>query len=259
MNVGSRSHDPMRAWSTVQEELMTAWMVSQKRFWQDWFEAMKSVSWTLDPQRIARTGHALAQLQRSQIQALIDMQTQLARRWLTGPERTYGAVYVDSSRREEVVTADHPARDLGSLRVPPTVNANGAPPSHEEAMHVLSEALGGRVVEAEPAPEARPAGEWTAQGFPNSAGRNLLIQAVMSASRTDSDHAALAVDVILDTIAAALVEGEEVRLPGFGSFRVNRTQARAGRNPRTNQPMTIPAGHKVVFRAAADLRKSVSK
>jgi integration host factor subunit beta len=45
----------------------------------------------------------------------------------------------------------------------------------------------------------------------------------------------------LQGIMEALHAGGHVELRGFGSFRLRHRQARAGRNPRTGNPVQIPA------------------
>ena len=58
---------------------------------------------------------------------------------------------------------------------------------------------------------------------------------------------------VLDTIAELLGSGEEVRLTGFGTFRVLQTKERPGRNPQTGAPLTIKAGRRVSFSASPHL------
>jgi DNA-binding protein HU-beta len=46
-------------------------------------------------------------------------------------------------------------------------------------------------------------------------------------------------------------------LPGFGTFRVVKTKARKGLNPRTGEPVKVKAGKTVRFKASPTLKKSV--
>lgn len=66
-----------------------------------------------------------------------------------------------------------------------------------------------------------------------------------------------ALNAVLDTIAESLKEGDEVRLTGFGTFRVTETKERVGRNPRTGESMRIPPGRRVGFSASSRLSESV--
>jgi DNA-binding protein HU-beta len=43
-------------------------------------------------------------------------------------------------------------------------------------------------------------------------------------------------------------------LIGFGSFEVKPRAARVGRNPKTGEPITLPAGKKVSFKASKFFR-----
>jgi len=62
-----------------------------------------------------------------------------------------------------------------------------------------------------------------------------------------------AIDALFATIGDALRRGDMVELKGFGSFSVVETAARSGRNPRTGQPIRIPAGRRVRFKPSKTL------
>ena len=85
-----------------------------------------------------------------------------------------------------------------------------------------------------------------------------LIAAVASRTGLSHDGAEDAVRAVLATIADDLAAGERVALDGFGIFETRERAARAGRNPKTGQPLEIPAGRSCVFRPAAKLRAAVS-
>ena len=70
--------------------------------------------------------------------------------------------------------------------------------------------------------------------------------------------AATAVDGVIDSITAALGRGEEVRLVGFGTFNVVHRRATQGRNPRTGEPIQIPASNQPKFRAGKGLKSAVN-
>lgn len=67
-----------------------------------------------------------------------------------------------------------------------------------------------------------------------------------------------AVAAIFDSIAAALANGEEVKLVGFGSFAVPQRATRTARNIRTGEKISVPAARAPVFRAASTLRQVVA-
>jgi DNA-binding protein HU-beta len=65
------------------------------------------------------------------------------------------------------------------------------------------------------------------------------------------------VNSMLDVITEALSHGEEVRITGFGSFKVVQRQERAGRNPRTGEPITVAGGPRPAFTPGSRLIDSV--
>jgi len=85
-----------------------------------------------------------------------------------------------------------------------------------------------------------------------------LVEAVMRvASIEKKKQAEQAVDTVFDTITKALSSGEEVKIPGFGTFRVAKRAARMGVNPKTGEKIQIPASVKPKFRAAKALKEAV--
>ncbi|MBR1736076.1 MAG: HU family DNA-binding protein, partial [Firmicutes bacterium] len=61
-----------------------------------------------------------------------------------------------------------------------------------------------------------------------------------------------------EVITAELVGGNDVRLVGFGTFDVLDRAEHEGRNPRTKEPMTIPASKAPRFRAGKALKDAVN-
>jgi nucleoid DNA-binding protein len=69
----------------------------------------------------------------------------------------------------------------------------------------------------------------------------------------------LFLDSFVETILESLKKGQDVNLIGFGSFKVVKTKARLGRNPRTGKEIKIAAGKKVKFTVGQTLKNSVKK
>ena len=86
-----------------------------------------------------------------------------------------------------------------------------------------------------------------------------LIAAVAEATSLSKKDSEAAVNAALDTIIAAMQEGEKVQLVGFGSFEVKKRAARIGRNPKTKESIEIPASVVPVFKAGKALKDAVSK
>ncbi len=64
----------------------------------------------------------------------------------------------------------------------------------------------------------------------------------------------LIVNVIFDEIIASLARGERVELRGFGAFSVKQRPARAGRNPRTGEQVTVGEKFVPYFKTGKELR-----
>jgi DNA-binding protein HU-beta len=85
-----------------------------------------------------------------------------------------------------------------------------------------------------------------------------LIRSVAEHMQAKKASAALAVDVIFDAITESLKQGNPVTLVGFGSFKVSKRAARQGRNPRTGEPLSIPATTIPSFTAGKGLKDVVN-
>ena len=64
-------------------------------------------------------------------------------------------------------------------------------------------------------------------------------------------------DELRDSIVGGLLDGHKVSLFGLGTFEVRATKAKVGRNPKTGEKIDIPAGRKVVFKAAKGLKEQM--
>ena len=85
-----------------------------------------------------------------------------------------------------------------------------------------------------------------------------LVDAVAAKADLSRSDAGNAVEAIFDTITAALQKGDNVSLVGFGTFSVKRRAARTGRNPRTGEPLQIPATNAPGFKAGKGLKDAVN-
>ena len=84
-----------------------------------------------------------------------------------------------------------------------------------------------------------------------------LINVVSEAAEVSKKDAETVITATLDAITDALKEGEKVQLVGFGSFGVKKRAARVGRNPKTKEPIEIPASTVPVFKAGKVLKDIV--
>ena len=88
--------------------------------------------------------------------------------------------------------------------------------------------------------------------------KNDLVASVAGSSGLSKADSAKAVDSVFDSITGALRSGSEVRLVGFGTFSVANRAATTGRNPRTGEPIHIPASKQPKFKAGKGLKSAVN-
>ena len=81
-----------------------------------------------------------------------------------------------------------------------------------------------------------------------------LIDAVAEAAELTKDKAGVAVDAVIAHIESTMKKGEEVRLPGFGTFKVAKRAARKARNPQTGMEMMLKAALVPKFQASKNLK-----
>jgi integration host factor subunit alpha len=62
----------------------------------------------------------------------------------------------------------------------------------------------------------------------------------------------------LGIIKETIESGEDIMISGFGKFCVNKKQARKGRNPSTDEEMTLPARKVVTFKCSGKLRTQIN-
>jgi DNA-binding protein HU-beta len=86
-----------------------------------------------------------------------------------------------------------------------------------------------------------------------------LIDAVASEVGVAKSAAAETIDAFLATVTNAVVKGDPVQLIGFGSFSTGARAARAGRNPKTGEPLQIAASKTVKFTAGKAFKDAVNQ
>lgn len=67
------------------------------------------------------------------------------------------------------------------------------------------------------------------------------------------------VELFFEHIRSALVNGEQVKLSGFGNFGLRQKNSRPGRNPKTGEEIPITARRVVTFRASHKLKERVER
>ncbi|MBV1930168.1 MAG: integration host factor subunit beta [Porticoccaceae bacterium] len=68
----------------------------------------------------------------------------------------------------------------------------------------------------------------------------------------------LAVKVILEYLAQALVNNGRIEIRGFGSFSLHFREPRQGRNPKTGEKVELPGKYVPYFKPGKELRDRVN-
>ena len=85
-----------------------------------------------------------------------------------------------------------------------------------------------------------------------------LVEVVAKSAGISKSASERAVEGAIDAIKGALKRGQSVTLVGFGTFRVGRRQARAGRDPRTGAEIRIQAAKVPKFSAGKALKDALN-
>ena len=65
------------------------------------------------------------------------------------------------------------------------------------------------------------------------------------------------VDAFFNLVSASLVNGQDVKITGFGNFQIRTKAPRPGRNPRTGEAIPIKARRVVTFHASQKLKEHI--
>lgn len=68
----------------------------------------------------------------------------------------------------------------------------------------------------------------------------------------------LAVKTILEHMSGTLANGERIEIRGFGSFSLHYRPPRVGRNPKSGDPVSLPAKHVPHFKPGKQMRERVN-
>ena len=85
-----------------------------------------------------------------------------------------------------------------------------------------------------------------------------LISAIANDTGFSKKDSETALGSVLTSITASLQEGDDVRLVGFGTFKISDRAARTGRNPRTGESIQIAASKVPTFKAGKELKEAVN-
>ena len=67
------------------------------------------------------------------------------------------------------------------------------------------------------------------------------------------------IEILFETMRQTFVEGESIKISGFGTFNVRKKVARRGRNPKTGDELEISPRKVITFRASNQLKDVLEK
>ena len=84
-----------------------------------------------------------------------------------------------------------------------------------------------------------------------------LIYCIANSTPVTPKQVRIVVEKVLETITNELAQGNSVRLIGFGTFEAKQVGEREVINPRTGEPMKVPAHNRPTFRPGKALKEAV--
>ncbi|MFO7181718.1 MAG: HU family DNA-binding protein [Pseudomonadota bacterium] len=85
-----------------------------------------------------------------------------------------------------------------------------------------------------------------------------LIEAIAARGELTKARAEMVVNCVFESMTEALKRGEGIEIRGYGSFTVRPYKPYAGRNPRTGQPVPVPAKRLPFFKVGKELKELVN-
>ncbi|HMP49962.1 MAG: HU family DNA-binding protein [Cyanobacteriota/Melainabacteria group bacterium] len=86
-----------------------------------------------------------------------------------------------------------------------------------------------------------------------------LVDIVAADAGTTKKDAEQIINKMMETIIKTVSGGDKVTLVGFGTFEARNRKARLGRNPKTNEPLNIPAKRVAGFKVGKEFSEAVNK
>ena len=89
--------------------------------------------------------------------------------------------------------------------------------------------------------------------------RSELVAKISEKSELTKKDSEKALAAFIEAVTVELAAQGKVQLVGFGTFEVRKREARTGRDPRTGNPIKIPASKAPAFKAGKALKDAVNK
>ena len=67
------------------------------------------------------------------------------------------------------------------------------------------------------------------------------------------------IEILFDTMKQTFIEGESVKITGFGTFNIRQKMSRRGRNPKTGEELEITPRRAISFKNSNQLKSVMEK
>ncbi len=86
----------------------------------------------------------------------------------------------------------------------------------------------------------------------------IIVMLALRQTQLSFNDVELAVNAIIENMTNALSNGERIEIRGFGSFSIHYRSPKIGRNPKTGEPVSLPAKYVARFKPGKELRERVN-
>ena len=86
-----------------------------------------------------------------------------------------------------------------------------------------------------------------------------LVDQISEKSDLTKKDSEKALNAFIEAVTEAVAKDDKVQLIGFGTFERRRREERADRDPRTGEPITIPASNSPAFKAGKAFKDAVNQ
>ena len=86
-----------------------------------------------------------------------------------------------------------------------------------------------------------------------------IVEKVCETNGFSKKESAQILEQVFDILKTTLEGGDNIKIPGFGSFTVRAKADRLGRNPQTGEEIMIKSRKVISFKPSAILREAVNR
>ena len=85
-----------------------------------------------------------------------------------------------------------------------------------------------------------------------------LIKNVAEAANVSKKDAEAVMNALVTELGQAMKKGDDVRIPGLGTFTTRTRAERVAKNPRTGETVTVPSATVPSFKAGKELKDLIN-